>query len=59
MPMWTARSAVILGALFIVVGAIYYLANSRPDPAGAVLLVIAGLSIGFGFGVLIVGSRDL
>ena len=57
--MWTARSAAILGSSFIVVAAIYYLAAGHPDPAGAVLLVIAGLSMAFGFGVLIVSSRDL
>ena len=57
------RFAVILGMVFVVVGGIYWWVQQYDlatiDYAGAVLLVILGVAMAFGFTVLLRGSREL
>jgi Flp pilus assembly protein TadB len=59
------RGALIIGAIPIVVGIIYFLAQELfgteavLDPAGVLLLVCLGVAIGFGMLVILRGARDL
>lgn len=59
------RGALILGAFPIIVGLIYFVAqailgsDADIDPAGFILLVALGLSMGFGMLVILHGARDL
>jgi putative Mn2+ efflux pump MntP len=60
----SARAALLLGAFFVVVAAIYWVAPylfqpSHQDYTGFVLLGVLGVAMAFGFTVLIRGSRDL
>lgn len=48
-----ARIAAGIAAIFIVTAAAYWFLGSYLDPAGTVLLLFAGASIGFGFAVLL------
>jgi hypothetical protein len=57
--MWTWRSAVVLGLLFIAAAAVYWLGSHFLDAAGTTLLFVAGIAMAFGFATLIAGSRDL
>ena len=59
------RAAIILGAVPIVVGVIYYVLNEAEgteltlDMAGVTMLVALGLAMAFGFLVILKGARDL
>jgi hypothetical protein len=58
------RAAVLLGAIPIIVGLIYYFgaelfAGYDIDAGGTTLLVALGLAMGFGMLVVLRGARDL
>ena len=57
------RFAVVLGAIFAAVGIIYWVVQhldvTSTDYEGAVLLVVLGVAMAFGFTVQLRGSRDL
>jgi Flp pilus assembly protein TadB len=59
------RRALILGALPILVGVLYFTLQqtlgtpSVTDAAGATMLVALGLGMGFGMLVILRGARDL
>ena len=59
------RQAIVLGAIPIIVGSIYWVAQNAIgpeaviDPAGVTMLIALGLAIGFGFLVILRGARDL
>jgi hypothetical protein len=58
------RLALVLGVLFLAVGVLYwglpyFLQPSKSDYQGAVLLIVLGIAMAFGFSVLLRGSRDL
>lgn len=60
--MITWRRTLVIGAFFIIVGLIYYVVQgdgSTIDRAGVTMLLLAGVSMAFGFAVLVKGSRDL
>lgn len=42
-----------LAVAFLLAAAVYWFAGNYIDPVGAVLLVFAGLSIAFGFAILL------
>ncbi len=59
------RGALVLGAIPIIIGLSYLVAQEimgddlNIDPAGVILLVALGLSMGFGMLVILRGARDL
>ena len=57
------RFAIVLGVIFVAVGIIYWAVQhfevTTTDLEGAVLLVVLGVAMAFGFTVLLRGSRDL
>jgi Flp pilus assembly protein TadB len=59
------RAAIVLGAIPVTIGLIYLVAwgllgsDMVIDPAGVILLVALGLSMGFGMLVILRGARDL
>ena len=59
------RGALVLGAFPVIVGVIYYVTQEMfgseavIDPAGFILLIALGLSMGFGMLVILRGARDL
>jgi hypothetical protein len=58
------RQALVLGAIPIVIGVIYYvgaeaLGTYGVDPGGTTLLIALGLAMGFGMLVILRGARDL
>lgn len=60
--MFVWRNAIILGAIFVVVGVVYLYVQARPqniDLAGATFLVVLGIAMAFTFAVLLRGSREL
>ena len=63
--MTQTRAALLIGAIPIIVGIIYFVTQQMfgdeavIDPGGALLLVCLGLSMGFGFLVILRGARDL
>jgi hypothetical protein len=61
--MQSGRTAAVILAGFVLTGIIYYLLNSQVkadiDPGGATMLIFAGIAMGFGFLVLLRGSREL
>lgn len=62
--MFVWRNAIILGIVFMVVGAVYYLVQGSDtaltqDRAGAVMLLILGGAMAFVFSILLRGSREL
>ena len=60
--MFVWRNALILGVVFIVVGAVYWYLQVNPaviDRAGATMLIILGIAMAFTFAVLLRGSREL
>jgi hypothetical protein len=58
-----ARFAIVLGLVFAALGIVYWavqhLELTSTDLEGAVLLVVLGVAMAFGFTVLLRGSRDL
>ena len=72
--MTATRAAIIMGAIPVLVGLLYlvlqvafgdpvddFLAGliGNIDPAGVILLIALGISMGFGFFVILRGARDL
>ncbi len=60
--MFVWRNALILGLLFVIVGAVYFLVQgggATLDRAGATMLVVLGVSMAFVFIILLRGSREL
>ncbi|HEX8939387.1 MAG TPA: hypothetical protein VF763_04415 [Candidatus Limnocylindrales bacterium] len=57
--MWRPRTAAAIAAIFVVAGLVYWFGSGYLDPAGTVLLIWAGLAIGFGYLVIFRGSRGL
>jgi hypothetical protein len=59
----SARFAVVLGIVFVAVGIIYWFVQhfdlTTLDYQGATLLIVLGIAMGFGFTVLLRGSREL
>ena len=59
------RQALILGAIPITVGVIYWIlqqtrgTEATIDAAGATMLIALGLAMGFGMLVILRGARDL
>ncbi len=56
------RSTLILGLFFVVVGVLYFALQGdfrTIDRAGVVMLLLTGVSMAFGLGVLVRGSRDV
>jgi Flp pilus assembly protein TadB len=59
------RWSLVLGAIPVVIGLIYLFLQEAIgieawiDPAGVILLVALGLSMGFGMLVILRGARDL
>jgi Flp pilus assembly protein TadB len=59
------RASLILGAIPVAIAIIYFgvqaldVGQTVVDPAGAVLLLALGLSMGFGMLVILRGARDL
>ena len=56
------RVALILGGIFVTVGIVYLIVQGNGifmDRSGATMLVVLGLAMGFGFAVLLRGSREL
>ena len=62
--MFVWRNALILGVVFVVIGAAYWLlqgSDTAPtqDRAGAVMLLFLGAAMAFVFTILLRGSRSL
>jgi hypothetical protein len=60
--MFAWRNALILGLVFVVVGAAYFFLNGYTtglDQAGATMLIVLGLAMAFVFAILLRGSREL
>lgn len=60
--MFVWRNAIILGAIFVIIGSVYYLVQGTGqglDVAGATLLIILGGAMAFVFAILLRGSREL
>jgi drug/metabolite transporter (DMT)-like permease len=58
----TWRHTLVIGAFFVVVGLIYFVVQgdgTTIDRAGVTMLLLAGVSMAFGFAVLVRGARDL
>ncbi|MEA2622618.1 MAG: hypothetical protein QOH61_1528 [Chloroflexota bacterium] len=59
----SSRFAVVLGIVFVAVGISYWSVQhfnlATLDLEGAVLLVVLGVAMAFGFSVLLRGSREL
>ena len=56
------RNTLLLGLFFVVVGVLYFVLQGdfrTIDRAGVVMLLLTGVSMAFGLGVLIRGSRDV
>ena len=56
------RHTLVLGAFFIVVGVIYFFVQgdgATIDRAGVIMLLLTGVSMAFGFAVLVKGAREL
>lgn len=57
------RPALVLGGIPVLIGVIYLalfvVSGSEIDPAGIILLVALGISMGFGLLVVLHGARDL
>ena len=58
-----ARFALVAGVTFAIIGLIYWFVQRFDIPThdlqGAVLLIVLGIAMAFGFSVLVRGSRDL
>ena len=60
--MFNWRNSQILGAIFVVVGVIYFLVQgdgTTLDRAGVTMLIILGGAMAFVFGIILRGSREL
>jgi hypothetical protein len=62
--MFVWRNAIILGVVFLAVGAVYWLIQgsdtaATQDRGGAVMLMILGGAMAFVFSILLRGSRGL
>jgi len=60
--MFVWRNALVLGFVFMVVGAVYWYVQgdtTTVDRAGATFLIILGVAMAFTFVVLLRGSREL
>ncbi|HEX5466170.1 MAG TPA: hypothetical protein VFW92_05780 [Candidatus Limnocylindrales bacterium] len=61
--MQSGRAAIVIFLGFVLTGIVYYLLNSTVkaeiDPGGATMLIFAGVAMGFGFFVMLRGSREL
>jgi hypothetical protein len=60
--MFAWRNALILGAIFVVVGVIYFIVQGSGitlDRAGATMLIVLGGAMAFVFTILLRGSRGL
>ena len=62
--MFVWRNALILGIIFVVVGAGYWLIQggdtaATQDRAGATMLFFLGLAMAFVFAILLRGSREI
>jgi Flp pilus assembly protein TadB len=60
----TVRAALVLGAMPVIVGLVYWAAPTifdvdYVDAAGATMLIALGLAMGFGMLVILRGARDL
>ena len=61
----TTRAALLIGAIPIIVGIVYFALQELNgeqaviDPGGALLLICLGVAMGFGFLVILRGARDL
>lgn len=56
------RRTLVLGAFFIIVGLLYLVVQGSGmtiDLAGVTMLLLTGVSMAFGFAVMVKGSRDL
>ena len=56
------RGALVIGAIFIVVGAVYLFLTGNGetmDRTGATLFVVLGVAMAFAFTILLRGSREL
>ena len=58
-------AALLIGVIPVIVGVIYFVLQQWADieavidPAGVLLLICLGVSMGFGFLVILRGARDL
>ncbi|MCY7419899.1 MAG: hypothetical protein LH650_15685 [Chloroflexi bacterium] len=60
--MFNWRNTILLGAFFVAVGLLYFVVQGDGrtiDLTGVVMLLLAGVSMGFGLAVLVRGSRDV
>jgi hypothetical protein len=62
--MFTWRNALILGAIFITVGIIYFFVQgpdngTTSDRAGVTMLILLGGAMAFVFTIILRGSREL
>jgi len=60
--MFVWRNALVLGFIFMLVGAIYWYVQgdtTTVDKAGATLLLVLGVAMAFTFVLLLRGSREL
>ena len=60
--MFAWRNALILGAIFVVIGLAYYFLQGSGislDRAGATMLIVLGGAMAFVFTILLRGSRGL
>jgi len=60
------RAALLIGVIPIAIGVIYFVMQQNAvdveaiiDPAGVLLLITLGISMGFGMLVILRGARDL
>jgi hypothetical protein len=60
--MFAWRSALVLGAIFVAIGVIYFIVQGSGitlDRAGATMLIVLGGAMAFVFTILLRGSRGL
>ena len=61
--MFVWRNAIILGIIFVVIGAGYWFLQGDSilhlDAAGATMLILLGVAMAFVFTILLRGSREL
>ena len=61
--MFVWRNAIILGIIFVVIGAGYWILQGDSilhlDAAGATMLILLGVAMAFVFTILLRGSREL
>jgi hypothetical protein len=60
--MFVWRNAIVLGLIFVAIGALYFLVQgggNTLDRAGATMLIVLGLAMAFTFTILLRGSRGL